>query len=80
MNQRLIDLMKRKISQEGPTARLRLALSINRGERMIDLYLKGTSHPRYEQAYALAKECEATDEEAHEIARGSISRQAKETA
>ena len=47
---------------------------------MIDLYLKGTSHPRYEQAYALAKECEATDEEAHEIARGSISRQAKETA
>jgi len=72
--------MKSKIELEGPSARLKLALSISRTERMIDLYLKGSSSPRPEQALALAKECGATEEEAHEIEREFFKRSAKETA
>lgn len=62
-------MMTKKIESEGPSARLKLALSISRMERMISLYMKGEASPRPELAYILAKECGASEELAREIER-----------
>lgn len=69
MSQRLVKLMNKRIASEGPQARLKLALSINRGAQMIDRYLKGSSIPRPEIARILAKECGASDHEADAVER-----------
>lgn len=73
-------MMQKKIDLEGANARLKLAISIHRTERMITLYLKGESSPRPELAYALAKECGASEEDAREIEREHFHKSAKETA
>lgn len=62
-------MMTKKIESEGPQARLKLALSISRMERMITLYVKGEASPRPELAYILARECGASEELAREIER-----------
>lgn len=80
MSQKLAGLIAKKIEAEGPTARLKLALSIKRTERMITLYVQGVSLPRQEQAYTLAKECGASEEDAREIEREHFHKPAKETA
>lgn len=72
--------MQNKIDSEGPSARLKLALSINRMERMISLYVKGEASPRPELAYILAIECGASEEEARAIEREHFQKSAKETA
>lgn len=65
-------MMSEKIAKEGSRGRLELALSIERGERMIVRYLQGSSLPPSNIAYKLAKACGATDQEAQRIANESF--------
>lgn len=80
MCKRLMELIDRVVLKEGSKGRTRLALAIERGERMIDRYQKGLSVPSSNNAYKLAREAGGTDEEALEIAKECSSEMAKETA
>lgn len=66
---RLIQLMNDMVVREGSQGRMRMALAIDRGERMVRRYLNGESIPSQKTAYRLALACGCTDEEALAVAR-----------
>lgn len=71
-------MMKAKVDKEGPAAKLKMALAINRGERMIERYLNKLTIPRPEIASALAKACGATEQVALEISKESYLERSKD--
>ena len=68
MSKRLITVMTEYIRQEGPQGKLKLALAIGRGERMVDRYWKRESIPSRDTALKLALACGINEPEAREIA------------
>lgn len=79
MSDRLIQRLNEYVTKEGQRGKTKLALAINRGERMVDRYLKGQSAPSSHIAYLLAVECGCSEKEALTLAR-ELSSEAKETA
>lgn len=68
MSKRLNEVMTRYMDKEGKAGKLKLALAICRGERMIDRYWNGESTPSRDTAFKLALQCGLNEGEARELA------------
>lgn len=68
MSKRLSQVMTEYMRLEGPQGRLKLAMAIKRGERMIDRYWKEESTPTRDTALTIALACGISEQEAREIA------------
>jgi len=68
MSKRLSKAITEYVRQEGPQGRLKLALAIGRGERMIDRYWKEESTPSRDTALKIALACGLSETEARDIA------------
>lgn len=80
MSKRLVKLINQIVIKEGVKGKLRLALAIGKGERMIDRYRKGTCNPSQKDAYDLALACGCSNEDALKIAEECHPLEARESA
>ena len=68
MSDRLVEMINSVILKEGKKGKLRLAMTIDRGEQMIDRYIAKEASPSQNNAYKLALACGCSEREALKIA------------
>lgn len=80
MSKKLVEAMQSTILSEGQTGKGRLADSIGRKIRIIELYLNGSATPSFENAYKLAKACGLEEPDALAIAKECAPHKSQRTA